>query len=470
MMRWPIQVQLLLPMLSIVVLAIGLASVISAYHGGARARQLQEDNLRRVVATLIEARFPLREPVLRQMGGLSGAEFVFLDNDQQAEAATLQIGAADLAVLRTLPIEAPGAQFSSSPTVLLGGRAYLSRRVPVAGRGGLPRTGWLVALYPEDRWSAAAWQAACPALVAGAAAIAAVLLVTMLLAQRFGGPIRQLVTQTAAIAGGNFQPVAVSPRNDEIRDLAVSINQMTERLSRYESEVRRSEQLRTLGQLGAGIAHQLRNAATGGRMAIELHQRECRADAARESLNVALRQLQLMESYLQRFLTLGQSHAAARQTVHVGDLVDDVLALVRPTCAHAGIELAVAQSPCSVTVCGDPQELRQLVLNLVMNAVEATKGHGDRPALVGIEVQRSEQGRAVIEVKDSGPGPHPAVAQRLFEPFVTGKPDGTGLGLFVARQIAEDHGGSIRWQRPCATTCFRVELPLAIPSPSAGEG
>ncbi len=65
-------------------------------------------------------------------------------------------------------------------------------------------------------------------------------------------------------------------------------------------------------------------------------------------------------------------------------------------------------------------------------------------------------------VRDSGPGPSAEVSARLFEPFVTGKPEGTGLGLFVARQIAEDHGGSIRWQRCEGMTEFRVELPCGI--------
>ncbi len=111
---------------------------------------------------------------------------------------------------------------------------------------------------------------------------------------------------------------------------------MAGRLARYESEVRRNERFRVAGQLGAGMAHQLRNAATGGRMAIELHQRSCPVASADESLEVALRQLRVMETYLKRFLSLGAAPMAIREEVAVRDVIEDTLAVVRPACAHAG--------------------------------------------------------------------------------------------------------------------------------------
>jgi nitrogen-specific signal transduction histidine kinase len=71
-----------------------------------------------------------------------------------------------------------------------------------------------------------------------------------------------------------------------------------------------------------------------------------------------------------------------------------------------------------------------------------------------------------VEVLDSGPGPPPEVAGRLFEPFVTGKPEGVGLGLAVARQVAEGHGGAVSWRREGGRTCFRIELPPAEEAPA----
>jgi signal transduction histidine kinase len=289
--------------------------------------------------------------------------------------------------------------------------------------------------------------------------VAAVVVVATLLARRFAQPIHRLGDQTARIAQGDFTPVAVGDVDDELRDLAVSINRMTERLSRYEREVRRSEQLRTLSQLGAGMAHQLRNAATGSRMAIELHQRQC--GEAVQSLEVALRQLRLMESYIQRFLALGRPRAAVRKPVVLAALLDDVRSLVHPACLHAGIELSVAKSQQQLSILGDAEELRQLLLNLAMNAVDAVAGQETPAKRIELALEAKEPGHCALCVRDSGPGPSPEISARLFEPFVTGKPEGTGLGLFVARQIAEDHEGVVRWQRCERMTEFRVELPLA---------
>ena len=274
----------------------------------------------------------------------------------------------------------------AQPSLELAGRVYLSQRTAIVGRGPGTVSGSLVVLYSQERWSAATWQAAYPALAAGAVAVLAVVVVTTLLAQRFVRPIRRLGDQTARIAQGDFTPVGVGKVDDELRDLAVSINRMTERLGQYEREVRRSEQLRTLGQLGAGMAHQLRNAATGGRMAIELHQRQCAA-AGGEDLEVALRQLRLMESYLQRFLTLSRPKRQVHEIVPLAALVDDVCALVRPACLHAGIELTALKPAEPLCVQGDAEELRQLVVNLALNAVDATSGHEQSPARIVVALE-----------------------------------------------------------------------------------
>ncbi len=458
-MRRPIQFQLLLPTLLIVVSAIALTSGAGAYFMGRYASQNERESLRRVVAALTEAPYPPVESVLWQMRGLSGNEFVLFDQQGDIQAGTLALSDSEKMQLQSIARRPASGEPVGGPTVMLGGCAYLSQHVSVAPRPPSVRTGSLIVLYPKERWSVVVHRAVYPAVIAGAIAIVAVALVTAVLAHRFVQPIHRLRHQAAAIARGDFQPVEVARRDDEIRDLAVSINRMSEQLGQYENQVRRHEQLRILGQLGAGMAHQLRNAAAGGRMAIELHRRECSRGNASESLDVALRQLGLMETYLQRLLVFGQDPPVARESVALPALVADALALVRPACVHAGVELAFEPPAEPLAVCGDAPSLRQLIVNLVLNALDAARGQ-PQPGRIGLELRRIEADRVVLEVCDTGPGPTPELAGRLFEPFVTSKPEGTGLGLYVARRVAETHRGTLHWRRVEGQTYFSVVLPL----------
>ena len=459
-MRWPIHLQLLLPMLLVVVLAITLASATTAYFGVKRAARQEGETLRRVVATLMEASFPLTERVLRQMSGLSGGEFVLFDDQGRVQAATLAVEPGELATLGQIPASLRVDNLAASPVLHLAGRGYRGCRVPIGPSRFVAEPGSLIVLYQEDLGSEAVRQAAYPAAIAGVAAAIVAVLVTTALARRFVRPIQLLGDETARLAGGDFQPVAVPSRDDEIRDLPLLINQMAEKLGQYETDVRRNERLRTLGQLGAGIAQQLRNSATGARMAIELHERECPQDSPSESLAVALRQLRLMESYVQRFLQLGRPQSAHRERVELETLIRDVLDLVRPACEHGKIDLAFRRLAQPLAVFGEAESLRELLINLILNGVEAAQRNSGGSPQVVVELDRTEDAKAVIRVMDSGPGPDPAASQRLFEPFVSGKPEGTGLGLYVARQIAEAHRGAISWQRRDRMTCFTITLPL----------
>jgi signal transduction histidine kinase len=129
------------------------------------------------------------------------------------------------------------------------------------------------------------------------------------------------------------------------------------------------------------------------------------------------------------------------------------------------IDIAKADEP--LIVRADRDSLEQMLLNLLVNAVQAAAGAkvlvggDDVPETsVNVRLSRIDRGRCKVAVGDRGPGLDPAIQRRLFEPFATNKRGGTGLGLVVARQVAEDHGGTIRWERDDERTWFIVELPL----------
>ena len=133
--------------------------------------------------------------------------------------------------------------------------------------------------------------------------------------------------------------------NDELRDLSRSVNDMAQRLSQYQDQTRQTERLRLLGQVSGGLAHQLRNAAVGARLAIQLHIEDLADDANREALNVALRQLAIVEMHVKKFLDLGKALELDRQSCQLEAIVTEAISLIRPQCAHAGIQLRESEAP-----------------------------------------------------------------------------------------------------------------------------
>jgi signal transduction histidine kinase len=439
-------------MVAVVLLASLLATSITAAWLAVQVRREQAENLRRAATTLAEASFPLTAVVLAQSHALSGAEFVLVDHGGEIRESTLTLDAEARVALSRLAQSPRNA--AAQTGITFAGRDYLVELVDIQRGGSSPAT--LISLYAEDQLSARVFEAVYPALIAGLASAGVAMALTVWLARRLVRPLHTLAARTAAIAEGDFAPMPLGRRNDELRDLSASINRMAGQLAEHQRSVRREERLKTLDKMGAALAHQLRNAAAGGRMAIELHRREC-PGGDDQSLEVALRQLGMMESYLRQFLSLGETAPTVARRVELAPLVEEALALLRPSCQHAGIELRFTAPSRPLFIQGDAETLRQLITNLATNAIEAAAAGRTTPRWVSLELTAGD-GRGRLEVGDSGDGPPAALGDELFEAFVTTKPEGFGIGLFVARQIASRHGGQLRWRREGNATCFTFDF------------
>jgi signal transduction histidine kinase len=349
------------------------------------------------------------------------------------------------------------------PTVTVAGEHYFHTKVRTQ-RAPRLQPQWLHILYPERVWRQARWQAAYPPLLVGAAALAVVFALSMTLAGRLSLPIRQLQTQVSRIAQGHFAPMPLPRRHDELRDLIASVNALVRDLVCLSQAIKRSERLALMGQLSGGLAHHLRNAIAGAKLALQLHQRHCHQGDP-ESLAVAQRQLQLTEEQLQRFLSAGQPPVPSPDRTELPALVAEVARLVAPMCQHRRVVWQVQLGATTLPeVRVDRLQVHEALLNLVLNAIEAAGPDG----WVRVESAPADNGQLVLRVLDSGPGPPPELRSRLFEPFVTGKPEGIGLGLAATKQIAEAHGGTLRFVegRP---TCFELALPVAEGHPAATD-
>jgi signal transduction histidine kinase len=442
-MRLSLRYRLLLPP---AVLLAGVAGA-TAWAASAAASSAEEriaHQIGGVARTLTEPpAFPLRAGVLEQMKRLSGAEFLLVDRTG--------------GVFSTFPEPPPPPdvpEFGHVPTlgppVEVAGNEYRCLKLTL-GETHPDHGGTLYIFYPDALRRAAVRDAVRPSLWLGAGAGLAAVILALHSSTRLVSRIRSLEQRTRDIAAGRFEPVRLPPADDELRDLGRSINEMARQLAGYQQALAATERLRVLGQFSCGLAHQLRNAATGARLAVELHADEC-GTADREPLEVALRQLTRIEANLRQFLALGRPPDRVTEPCDLADLLDQAVALLQPQCRHADIVLGwKPRGP--TTYRGDPTLLGHLFANVIGNAVEAA-GPGGR-----VDVSLTGNGMHVVEVSDTGPGPPANLAESLFDPFVTGREQGIGLGLAVAKQAAEAHGGRIRWQRRDERTVFSIELP-----------
>jgi signal transduction histidine kinase len=451
-MRWRIRTQLLLP---VVLLLAGVAGICltTAIAAARQARQQIEARLRTVARFLDEEEsFPLNEVVLRKLRPLSGAEYLLkMHNGDTFMSLETPPGES----VPAGPVAEDWQSLHLGPPVVVHGQTYLCSGLRLhrwQNRGDI-----LYILYPESLWRDARWEAIWPSLLLGVSLGAASLAIALAQAHRLGRRIQELERQTRQIAGGDFGPMPLPARDDEIRDLTESVNEMAEKLAEFQKTVQATERLRLLGQVSGGLAHQLRNGLTGARLAVQLYLREIPATSDTSALEVALRQLTLLETHVKRFLDLGRTESLRPEHCSLTAVASEAVELLRPQCRHAGIELIWKPPDSPLMLLGDAGQLGQLVVNLLGNAIDAAGPSGSVEVRAGVENQR-----LFLEVLDTGSGPPPEVAARLFDPFVTSKPEGVGLGLAVARQIAEGHGGQIAWLRRDEKTCFRVELPAGV--------
>ena len=447
-------------MAAVMLLTVAAVAGLGAWLAVRSAKARIESQVREVAQLVEESNFPLTTAVLRQMQALSGAELIAVDSAGRFEAASVNMS--DVAALKDQAAASGRPEISWTNRVSVDGLEYFHVTAMRPSQSSEPAVR-LHILYPVDEYRRAWQRAVYPSMGFAMLALPVVMLLSFVTGSRIASRVARLRKQVDRIARGDFEQFAPPPGDDEIRALAEAVNRMAAMLASYEEEVRRTERMRTLAHLGGGIAHQLRNSATGCAMAVDLHASECPLASGSEALAVAKRQLQHMEEYIQRFLQLGKrSETEASETIDLVERIEDLLPLVQPVARHAHVELRWTRCDCRPMMTGDPERIGQLVINLVVNAIEAAAqgvAQERRPGRVEIELSRPAPARIMFTVADSGGGPAEGVRDNLFEPFVSEKPDGVGLGLSVAKEIAEQHAGQISWQRDHDRTIFTVELP-----------
>lgn len=459
-MRWPLRRQMMLPLLAVAIASLAAVGAINARLAEQQTSDRIERQLRGVVAVLSTSNFPLTDAVLRQMRELSSAELVLTDDAGVPLASSFTT---ETAQLPTDAVSNVANKLKLGTLLAVGEENYFHTATRLPARSVNEPARLLHVLFPVAEYRRTWREAFVPPIVVGIVTIVMVAVVARMIGGRLSRATAQLETDVLRIAKGDFAPAQLPTTDDEIRDLSRAVNRTAEMLADYEQQVRRTEQMRTVSLLGAGLAHEMRNAATGCRMALDLHAEKCNPQQNDdESLFVAKRQLRLMESQLQRFLRAGKPlDDSEKRSVSLPALVDDLLSLVRPSARHARVTLAWTPPDHDILVLADQEALGQVVLNLLINAVEAVQQNGDDvQRAIDVSLRKFDDAAAELVVRDTGPGPKNSLESTLFEPFVTSKAEGVGLGLAVAKEVVEAHHGSIDWWRSDKITIFRVVIPV----------
>ena len=445
---------------SIAVGTVILMTLVNGYFSYKRSESEIRTQITRIAESVTDSGFPVTDVTLQQVKKLSGTELILLDTQSKVAGSTIQNPERFVTQLNQLsdasedPLQTKVSDDDET--------FYLTaaKKTTFTAYG---QPAKLYVLFPERSYIREVRAAWLTPLITGLSGSLVVALLGVFASGQFTAKLRKLRDQVNIIAGGTFEPIAVPQRNDEFRDVSVSVNQMAERLKNYENQVRSQEREKTFNQIGRAIAHEIRNAVTGGRMAIELHRRKNSDSEDRHYLDVALQQLRQMESSVDRFLRIGDSSQVSKEDFDFLTTVDQSISLARPQADHLGVLLEVHVPDSEVLVHGSSRDLEQAVTNLLSNAIQAASGVVDGTNVAKPVVRitiREENDRVICEVADSGPGPGAEIKDRLFESFCTGKPDGIGLGLSLTRQIVQAHHGTIDWEREAGETRFVFDIPV----------
>ncbi len=309
-------------------------------------------------------------------------------------------------------------------------------------------------------------------IVAGAGAVAICAVSMLMLAYLIQRPMVELQEKIGQVSDGNLDVrVSFSRRNDEIGDLGRQFNHMMQQLRESREEIERlhrtqmsrAEHLATLGELATGLAHEIRNPLAGIAGVIEIVGRDLPSTSpARAVIKDVRQEIAQINRIVTDLLETARPHPPQIRLSNLNTTVEHAVMLARQQVLSKPIKIELQKAPDLPEVEHDSDQIHQVLLNLLLNAVQAVTGAGT----VNVEIDpQAQDGFASVVVRDTGRGISPLHLSNIFRPFYTTKGNGTGLGLSLARRIVEEHHGRIEVASVVGKgSRFTVLLPFHSPT------
>ncbi len=285
-------------------------------------------------------------------------------------------------------------------------------------------------------------------------------------------PLDSIIDSMSKVENGELDVRMKVTGRDEIGRLIVSFNSMVERLDVAKTELEqyhfqqleRADRLASIGEMAAGIAHEIKNPLAGISAAITIIKEDLPPGDPREDiLGEVLQQVQRLDKTLNDLLFFGKPSLPELACIDIHDVVEKTLKFASQHRGVASIERRIRlDAPCS-TVYADAKQMQQVFLNIFLNAFQAMAGGGTLTITSSL-VTRDGQEYVRIDIADSGPGMPPQILEKIFTPFFTTKAQGTGLGLPICSKLVHLHKGEFRvTSQEGQGTVFSVELPACGP-------
>jgi signal transduction histidine kinase len=454
-----LQHRIVIPFAIVALVATAAAALVSLSVTSSALQSRLESRLVSAAAVISRGDFAVNPIILQNLQEVIDAHVVTFDGEGRVVVSTDESPEFLAAATRAFTAAAP---LANGPAAIVPVECAMPCVVAVKRVEGRP--GFVVALVAETSELAAGSRAMARTILLTAALSGIVMvLVSQVVVRRVTAPLDRLVSFVRQMSPDDRKRRAEVGHN-EVGALALAFNDMLERLERSQDALVRSEKLALAGLIAARVAHDIRNPLSSIKMQTQLLRDRLGGDPDDEAaVTAVLHDIEQVESVIRDLLELARPGELRLERGALNAVIHDALRQLGAQFRHRKISVDVHLTETLPPILVDHSRFKQVLLNVLVNASDAMPTGG----LVTLSSRMAGSSELLVEICDDGIGMDAATLARVFDPFVSTKRDGVGLGLVNAKAVVEAHGGRISLASRTPTgTCASIWLPAAPPNPA----